>query len=117
MLLKIVIIAVSSFIGGWMIFDGIHVLQTGKYFGPEKPGPWSEIAVRVGIDPLKMGPVFILIGAMWAAFIAGLVFHQPWAFAMGIIACIATLWYLPIGTVLSILLLIALILLKHRLFS
>src|SRR4051812_37681062 len=35
--------------GGWMVFDGIHVLLRGKYFGPDKPGPWSHLFTALGI--------------------------------------------------------------------
>jgi hypothetical protein len=113
---KIVLIVLSVLNGGWMLFDGIHVLLKGKYFGPEKPGPWSDLVSRVGIDPMRVGPVFVAIGLLWAVVVLGIVYRQSWTFLLGLIACTASLWYFPIGTILSIAVAVMLIVLRNRLF-
>jgi hypothetical protein len=113
---KIIVVALSVLNGGWMLFDGIHVLLKGKYFGPEKPGPWSDLVSRVGIDPMRIGPAFVAIGLLWAVVVLGVVIRQPWAFPVGLIACVASVWYFPIGTILSIAIAVMLILLRNRLF-
>jgi hypothetical protein len=41
MLVRATLILIALFVGYWMVFDGIHVLIYGRFFGPEKPGPWS----------------------------------------------------------------------------
>ena len=59
-----------------MIFDGIHVLTTGKYFGPEKPGPWSDLVSFVGIDPFDLGIPLIILGFLWLLFLVGLLLSR-----------------------------------------
>jgi len=102
--------------GGWMIFDGIYVLRHGKYFGPKKPGPWSEFFVSIGVDPFQLGIPFVVLGASWIVFCGGLLlFPLPLLHAAALIVAFATLWYLPVGTIFSILA-IALLVLKRELF-
>lgn len=86
--------------GGWMIFDGVHVLRHGKYFGPDVPGPWRHGVEALGLDPLQLGPVFVALGLGWivAAFLA-----KTGATDVALIAAaVLSLWYLPLGTVISI---------------
>jgi hypothetical protein len=92
-----------------MLIDGVYVMMHGKYIGPEKPGPWASVIGMTGIDVFKLGPVFIAFGVAWLVF-AGAMFGQTsWARSFGIVLSIATLWYLPVGTLISIVVLIALI--------
>jgi hypothetical protein len=94
--------AVAALIGGWMLFDGMHVLVRGKYFGPDKPGPWSVPFARLGVDPFALGPLFIMLGSAWIVFpIAGLCGHT-WGWYGAAIVAVATLWYFPLGTILSL---------------
>ena len=113
MFLKIIIFILGLFNGGWMVFDGIHVLLKGKYFGPDKPGPWSNFITAIGIDPFKIGPIFIIIGGIWLIFTFSLLGNQQWTWLLGIIACIVTLWYLPVGTLISLIIFVLLILFKN----
>ena len=102
MLTKLLAAAVAAIVGGWMIFDGVHVLVRGKYFGPDKPGPWSEPFARLGGDPFALGPLFIVLGVAWIAFtFAGLLGHT-WAWYGAAVVAVATLWYFPLGTILSL---------------
>lgn len=88
--------------GGWMIFDGLHVIKNGKYFGPEKPGPWSRLPEMLGIDPFKIGPFFLVTGFLWLMAI-GLLFVEPASYKQIILVpCVLTLWYIPVGTVISV---------------
>lgn len=84
-----------------MIFDGVHVLLTGKYFGPEKPGPWSDLVSSVGVDPFNLGILFIILGVLWLLFLVGMLLNRSWAWYGAVFAAVATLWYLPVGTFLS----------------
>lgn len=108
MIAEICIIFVALLNGGWMVFDGVHVLRKGKYFGPNEPGPWSKLVSKVGIDPLSIGPVFVLLGLGWlvggTCMIAG--FAQAWL-VLAIVG-VLTLWYISIGTMLSIIVLVLL---------
>jgi hypothetical protein len=85
-----------------MIFDGVHVLARGKYFGPPRPGPWSIPFERLGVNPFSLGPLFITLGTLWFVFAVAALAGQPWGRAGAAIVAIASLWYFPLGTILSL---------------
>ena len=99
---KILIALIGSLAGAWMMFDGLHVLVRGKYFGPDKPGPWSALFTRIGIDPFSLGPLFILLGALWFVFLIATLSGQSWGWYGAVAVAVASLWYLPLGTILSL---------------
>lgn len=101
--------------GGWMIFDGFHVIRTGKYFGPEEPGSWSEIVASIGINPLSIGPVFVALGVAWFISIAGLLLSSSWGWMAMLASAIATLWYVKVGTLISIISIALLLIFKASL--
>jgi hypothetical protein len=113
--MKILITILGILNGSYMLLDGIYVLLKGKYIGPEKPGPWSYLFEKIGIDVLGFGPLFIVFGLLWIIWIYGLWANQQWAYLFGIIVCILTLWYLPAGTVFSLTILGVLIFAKQKL--
>ena len=41
--MKVLITILGLLNGGYMLLDGIYVMLKGKYIGPEKPGPWSNL--------------------------------------------------------------------------
>jgi hypothetical protein len=103
MIAKIIASLIALLVGGWMIFDGIHVLVTGKYFGPEKPGLWSDLVATIGVDPFSLGLLFIAFGIFWLISLAAMLLHQTWGWHTALLTAILTLWYLPVGTILSLL--------------
>lgn len=92
-----------------MLLDGIFVMLNGKYIGPEKPGPWASIFEALGVDVFKLGPMFVAFGLMWLVFVLGYWTDQSWARTLGLIVSILTLWYLPVGTLFSLIVLILLL--------
>lgn len=98
-----------------MLLDGIFVILNGKYIGPAKPGPWANLFYKLDINVFKLGPLFIVFGLIWLIFIFGLWTNHSWNYLLGIIVSILTLWYLPIGTLLSIIILIILLTSKQKL--
>ena len=102
MITKVIVSVIALLTGGWMIFDGMYVLITGKYFGPEKPGPWSDLVSFIGVNPFNLGIPFIILGVFWLLFLVGMLLNQSWAWYGAVFAAVATLWYLPVGTVLSV---------------
>ena len=98
----------SILMGAWCVFDGIHVLLKGKYFGPPQPGPWAKVVSPLGLDPFSLGVPFILLGLSWLLAVLALFTHQPWATALTTACALASLWYLPVGTLISVLVLILL---------
>ena len=108
MLRRATLLVSALLLGGWMAFDGIHVLATGKYFGPEKPGPWADLVSAVGLDPFALGPVFVLLGLAWLAALGLVLARHPASRAAATVVGVATLWYLPVGTLLALVVLILL---------
>ena len=102
MILKLAIAVVALLAGGWMIFDGVHVLARGKYFGPERPGPWRIPFERLGVNPFSLGPLFIGLGVLWLVFATAALAGHGWGRIGAAIVAIASLWYFPLGTILSV---------------
>ena len=107
--MKFVVIGLSALNGLWMLIDGIYVLMNGKYIGPEKPGPWASLIGLTGIDVFKLGPLFVLFGVAWLSFVGAILTGATWARNFGLILSVLTLWYLPFGTLISLVVFIALI--------
>ncbi|HKP68519.1 MAG TPA: hypothetical protein VJV05_04495 [Pyrinomonadaceae bacterium] len=103
--MKYLVIVLASIQGLWMLADGIYVIANGKYIGPEKPGPWALLFERTGIDVFKLGPMFVLFGLAWLVFVGAFFGEATWARLFGIVLSVLSLWYLPVGTLLSIIVL------------
>ena len=108
--MKYLVIALASIQGLWMLTDGIYVIANGKYIGPAKPGPWALLFESIGIDVFKLGPVFVLFGIAWLVFVGAFFAETTWSRNFGIVLSLLTLWYLPFGTLISIIVLGLLIL-------
>ena len=113
--MKILIVVLGLINGGYMLLDGIFVMIKGKYIGPEKPGPWANLFYKFNIDVFKLGPLFILFGIVWLAFIFGLWTNQSWAFMLGLVIAVLTLWYLPVGTLFSLIVMTLLLVFRKKL--
>lgn len=98
-----------------MLLDGIFVIFKGKFIGLGKPGPWANLFYKFNIDVFKLGPLFILFGLLWLTWIYSLWTNQSWSLIYGLILSILTLWYLPIGTIFSIVIITTLFLTKQKL--
>jgi hypothetical protein len=113
--MKVLIVILGLLNGGYMLFDGIYVMLKGKYIGPEKPGPWANLFYKLKIDVFNLGPLFIAFGLLWLFWLYSLLTNQSWTSALGILTCILTLWYLPIGTIFSLIILLILLFAKPKL--
>lgn len=112
--MKLVITILGSMNGLYMLIDGIFVLVNGKYIGPEKPGPWTGLFEKLGVDVFKLGPLFILSGLAWLGWIMALWSGQSFAWLSGSVLSVLTLWYLPVGTLFSVIILVSLTLLRNK---
>ncbi len=83
-----------------MIFDGMHRLLEGSYFGG-RLGPWAALVSAVGISPGSMAPVFVVLGALWL--LAGVTFLCRARGATALVSAVSviSLAYLVFGTILS----------------
>jgi hypothetical protein len=107
--------------GAWMTFDGTRALTVGDYVTPSSGahagqlGPWSKVVDAVGIPPRAtvMKLIFVVYGLSWLIIGLGLALRAGWALPALLFATLATLWYLPVGTVFGILQLAGLIWLRR----
>ncbi len=113
------IVAVLAFtVGGWFSFDGATALVTGDYVTPKSGayagqlGPWSKLVEGVGIDPRStlMKTIFLLYGIAWLIIIVCFILKRSWAWWGMVVAAAGALWYLPFGTLLSVIQVILLML-------
>ena len=107
--MKILLTLLAFVNGAYMLLDGIFVMLKGKYIGPEKPGPWANLFYRLNMDVFKLGPLFIIYGLLWLIFLFGLLTNQNWAYLLGLIISVLTLWYLPVGTIIAVAVIVILI--------
>lgn len=112
--MKILITILGLLNGCYMLLDGGFVMLKGKYIGPEKPGPWANIFYKLNIDVFKLGPLFVVFGLLWLTWLYGLWTNQPWTYIFGLVVSILTLWYLPIGTLFSIIIIATLLFAKQK---
>jgi hypothetical protein len=102
------IIILSLLLGGWMLFDGIYVINNGKYYGPLEPGPWHFIFRIIGINHFNLGPLFITYGVVWLYLIGFFWGARGKALKWLKYMAFGTLWYLVPGTVVAFTLLLLL---------
>jgi hypothetical protein len=60
-----------------------------------------------------MKVIFVVGGLSWLVSTLGLAFRSGWALPAMLIAAVATLWYLPVGTIFSIIQMAGLIWLRR----
>lgn len=113
--MKILITILAFLNGAYMFADGIYVLLKGKYIGPEKPGPWANLFYKLDVDVFKLGPLFIVYGLLWLIWLYSFWQAAGWAYTTGLILCVLTLWYLPVGTLFSVIIFICLLLGRKKL--
>ena len=101
---------------GYMVVDGVHAVATGDYITPKtgasagQLGPWSKVVRAIGLEPRSnlVKTIFVLQGIITLALLACYLFRLPWAVNALKIAAVAGLWYLPIGTILNVIVLVLL---------
>jgi hypothetical protein len=97
----------------WMAFDGTRALVIGDYVTPRSGsragalGPWAALLETIGLDP-RGTPVklaFLVLGVAGLVAAGLLAAGHPWGRAAVVTAAVATLWYFPVGTAMSVLVL------------
>jgi hypothetical protein len=104
----------------FMTFDGMRALTRGDYLtrttGPfaGQLGPWSRVVSAVGVPPRStaMKVTFVAFGLLWLSAIVAFVSGSPGGTVALAAVAVATLWYLPIGTLMSALVLVGLAILR-----
>jgi len=105
------VVLVLAFVeGGWLAFDGGRALLVGDYVTPRggrhaaQLGPWSKLVSAVGIDPRSTGTklIHLALGLVWLGVMAGFALGSSWAWTGMVVCAVLGLWYLPFGTLLSL---------------
>jgi hypothetical protein len=108
-----------------MAFDGARAFLVGDYVTATSGmyagqlGPWSKVVRAVGIEPRSyfMKAIFVIYGLAWIFISERFAQGLSWTWLAMFIAAIGTLWYLPFGTVSSLVQITLLILLKRSAVS
>ncbi len=104
------VVVLGIALGGWLVFDGLRAFITGDYITPRSGeyagqlGPWAKLVEAVGLDPRSstVKGAHVILGVLWLAAAACFAARLPWAW-WAIAGCsVASLWYLPIGTLIAV---------------
>jgi len=106
---------------GWMLFDGTRALVVGDYVTPKtgnyagQLGPWAGLVKAIGIEPrsMLMKSIFVVYGFAALAIAVCFIIGLPWARTALIAICVLGLWYLPVGTVTNLIVLVFLLLTRR----
>lgn len=109
--IKRIIIVLALLQAFWMTFDGTRALIIGDYITPKsgpntgRLGPWAGLVTSLGIDPRStlMKSVFICYGLAWLTMVVFYVMGDGRARWPMLALAVGTLWYLPVGTAISLL--------------
>ncbi len=108
--LKWTVIALAFIEAGWLAFDGGRALLVGDYVTPNSGpyagqlGPWAKLVSAAGIDPRStlMKTIHLVLGSVWLGAIACFAMKLSWAWSAMLVCAVLGLWYLPFGTLLSL---------------
>ena len=109
-LLTVAIVVCALFEAGWMAFDGTQSLVTGalvtRKSGPRagELGPWHHLTDAVGLEGhgRAMRVIFAVYGWVWIGIIAGFAMGASWSWKAMVGMAAGALWYLPLGTLVSL---------------
>ncbi len=116
-LFRSLVIVLALLQAGWMTFDGTRAFLVGDYVTPSSGeyagqlGPWAKVVASVGIEPRSslMKSIFVIYGVAWLIIISNFALNQAWGWLAMLIVAIGTLWYLPFGTISSIIQIVLLV--------
>ncbi len=112
------IVALLMFVnGGWMAFDGARALVVGDYVTPRtgqhagQLGPWTHVVRASGIEPRSplMKTIFLVYGTAVLCVIVAFVLRADWSWFAMVLAAALSIWYLPFGTLIDLVVLLLLL--------
>ena len=110
---RLTVIVGALLLGGFMLLDGGRALLVGDYFTPRSGpyagqlGPWAALVSRVGVAPrgTLMKVIFVALGASWLLALASYIRRPLEGRSALPVLALASMWYLPVGTILSVIIL------------
>jgi hypothetical protein len=114
---RIILVTLAVIEGLWMTFDGTRALTVGDYVTRStgshagELGPWRRVVTAVGIPPRStaMKLIFVIYGLSWLVIALAFLLRAQWAWLAMFVAAVATLWYLPVGTLFGLIQLVLLL--------
>ena len=108
---RVAILILATIEAGWMALDGIRALVVGDFITPKtgpragQLGPWRHLVARVGLNPrgMPMKVIFAVYGLTWLALAIGFSRGASWGWSAMLVAAIGALWFVPVGTLFSVL--------------
>lgn len=115
--LRWVIVALVVVDAGYMTVDGTRALIAGDFFTPTSGehagelGPWASLVEATGLDPRStpMKIFFIVYGVTWLVAVAAFALSHSWAWWAVLVLAAGSVWYLTIGTIVSVVVIAALV--------
>ena len=121
--LRVLILLFTLTEAGWLAFDGTRALVVGDFITPKsgpyagQVGPWRHLVERLGVNPrgTPMKVLFAVYG--WAWLLVGVAFARgaSWSWGAMLVAAVGMLWFLPFGTVASMVQIVLLVAFRGRL--
>jgi hypothetical protein len=105
---RAVLIVIALPFGAFMLVNGLVDVATGHYL-VGGTGSWGPLVSAVSLNPHQVGGVFLMLALIWLGGLIGLVMRQSWGFPLAVAGGVVTLWYLPVGTAISVLYLLILV--------
>ena len=107
--LKWLVIAIALFQGGWLVFDGSRALRVGDCTTPSSGpragqlGPRSRVVSALGFEPRStlIKWLHVILGLTWLVAAVVFLLRPTVGWWVLLLSGIASLWYLPLGTLLS----------------
>ena len=105
-----IVVVLALVAAGWLAFDGAYALISGDYVTPRSGqhagslGPWSTLFSAIGIDPRSgvVKSLHVVIGIAWLGATVLFAFGVRRAWLAMMLCAVAALWYLPFGTLISL---------------
>lgn len=114
---RYIVLALALVQGCWLTLDGGRALTVGDYFTPRSGvhagqlGPWAGVASSFGVAPrgLLMKSLYFGDGLLWLSAFLAMALRQSRGRWLTIVAAVATLWFVPFGTLSSAIVIVLLL--------
>ena len=103
-------LVLGALLGGWLLFDGLRAFVVGDYVTPKsgayagRLGPWASVVRAVGFEPRSnlVRGLHVVLGGCWLAAVVVVMVSGAWASWLLLLCAGISLWYVPVGTAISL---------------